>query len=84
MIREILVVTSTYAAGPYTLLVVGEGGGGGVGERESGVSPSGEGVCYILLAGNRTMQLCNRRFSWREIVQEMACPLWLRSKTCLL
>ena len=31
MIREILVVTSTYAARPYTLLVVGEGGGVGLG-----------------------------------------------------
>ena len=29
------------------------GGGGGEGGRESGVSPSGGGVCYTFLAGNR-------------------------------
>ena len=73
-IREIM--TSAYVL-PYTLWarVGGEG-------RESGVSPSGGGVCHIFLAGNRALHLCNPRFSWREIAQEMAWPLSSRSKTC--
>ena len=54
-IREILVVTAEYAFRPYIL-----GGGGG---RDSGVSRSGDGVCYIFLAGNHVMHLCNLRFS---------------------
>ena len=29
--------------------------------RESGVRPSGGGVCYIFLAGNRAMHLCSPR-----------------------
>ena len=33
---------------------------------------------------NRAMHLCNPRFSWREIAQEMAWPTLSRSKTCLL
>ena len=33
---------------------------------------------------NRAMHLCNPRFSWREIAQEMAWPTSPRSKTCLL
>ena len=52
--------------------------------RESDVGPSKGGVCHIFLAGNRAMHLCNPHFSWREIAQEMAWPLSLRSKTCLL
>ena len=32
---------------------------------------------------NRAMHLCNPRFSWREIAQEMAWPTSSRSKTCL-
>ena len=46
--------------------------------RESGVSPSGGGVCY-----RSPMHLCNPPFSWREIAKEMGW-LSLRSKTCLL
>ena len=48
---------------------------GMAGRRESGVSPSGGGVCYILLAENRARHLCNPRFlggksrkKWRDIV----------------
>ena len=43
-------MTSAYAC-PYNL----SGGGGGGEGRESGVSPSGEGLCYIFFAGNRVM-----------------------------
>ena len=43
--------------------------------RESGVSPSGGGVCRDVI--NREMHLCNLLFSWREIAQEMA---WLSSR----
>ena len=42
-----LVVTSSHAC-PYTPLGVG-------GARESSVSPSGGGLCYIFFAGNRVM-----------------------------
>ena len=31
---------------------------------------------------NRAMHLCNPRFSWREIVQEMAWPTSSHSETC--
>ena len=67
---------SAYAC-PYSLFFGGGGGGlgGGEGGRESGVSPSGGGVCYILLAGNSARHLCNPRFlggksrkKWRDIV----------------
>ena len=47
-IREILVMTSAYVR-PNTLCGVGGGEEG----RESGVSPSGGGVYYIYLRGNR-------------------------------
>lgn len=49
MIREILVVTSTYAARPYTLLVVGEGGGGwGWGEGIRCQPVGGRSMLYSL------------------------------------
>ena len=47
------------------------------GGRESGVSPSGGGVCHIFLAENRATDLYNPSFSWREIAQEMTWPLSL-------
>ena len=75
-IRKILAMTSAYVR-PYTLWGRGKG-------RESDVGPSKGGVCHIFLAGNRAMHLCNPHFSWPEIAQEMAWPLSLRSKTCLL
>ena len=52
--------------------------------RESDVSPSEGGVCHSFMAGNCAMHLYNSHFSWREIAQDMAWPLSLRSKTCLL
>ena len=39
--------------------------------RESGVSPSGGGVCYK----SCNAILCNPLFSWQEIIQEMASPM---------
>ena len=50
---------------PSVRLFGGEG-------RESGVRPSGGGVRYIFLAGNRAMHLCNARFFVAgNIAQEM-------------
>ena len=74
---EILVVTSAYVRTFF--------GGEGEGREGNQVSARRGGVCYIFLAGNRAMHLCNPAafFSWREIAQEMAWPLSSRSKTCL-
>ena len=59
-------VTSAYSVLPYTLWECGNG---------SGVCPSGGGVCYIFLAGNRPMHLFNPRFfGGREIVREIVLP----------
>ena len=46
----------------------------GGGEKGIRCQPIGGGVCYIFSEGN----LCNPRFSGREIAQEMAWPLSLR------
>ena len=62
-----------------TLSGVGEGGW-----KESGVTPSGGGLCYIFLAENRALHFCNLGFSRQEIGQDIAWPLLSRSKTCLL
>ena len=69
MIREILVVTSTYAARPYTLLVVGEGGGG-VGLGRGNQVSARRGKEYVI-------------FSWREIVRcNCATGVFLGGKLC--
>ena len=41
--------------------------------RESGVSPTGGGICCIFLTGKSAMLLGNPRFSWRKIAWPNCC-----------